>query len=49
MSGESFVVGVEATHTLFGTSGQSLPGNCDVLLGVKRDVMALSADCIMPG
>ena len=27
----------------------SLLGNCVVLLGVKRDVMAPSADCIMVG
>ena len=26
----------------------SLPGDCVVLLGVKRDVIVLSADCIMP-
>ena len=49
MSDKSLLVGVEATDTLCGTSGPSFPGSCVAFLGVKRDVMALSADHIMLG
>ena len=49
MSGESLLVGIEATNTLCGTSRPLLPGSCVVSLGVKRDVMAPSADHIILG
>ena len=49
MSGGTLLVGIEATDPLCGTSGPSLSGDCVVLLGVKRDEMALIADHIMLG
>ena len=49
MSGESLLVWVESTDTLYWTSGPSLSGNCVILLGVKRDAMALNAGHIMLG
>ena len=49
ISGESLIVSVEVTDTLWGTTGPSLSGDCVDLLGVKSDVTALSADHIMLG